>query len=145
MLIFDFTPEHVLGVKMEKADKLNKRLDWKVGVENDNKKEELIHSLAEVVVKELKVNILEKIKIARKKNKEVVRVVKEIKKPRVKVLKGDEQQVEENLVLKEGKVYMLKDKELRVEIMQLYHDVLVAGHRRRWKTTELVMRNYWWL
>ena len=90
MLIFDFTPEHVLGVKMEKADKLNKILDWKVGVENDNKKEELIHSLAEVVVKELKVNILEKIKIARKKNKEVVRVVKEIKKPRVKVLKGDE-------------------------------------------------------
>ena len=116
---------------MEKADKINKRLDWKVGVENDNKKEELIHSLAEVVVKELKVNILEKIKIARKKNKEVVRVVKEIKKARVKVLKGDEQQVEENLVLKEGKVYMLKDKELRVEIMQLYYDVLVAGHRRR--------------
>jgi len=23
--------------------------------------------------------------------------------------------------------------------------VLVAGHEERWKTTELVMKNYWWL
>jgi len=34
-------------------------------------------------------------------------------------------------VLKERKIYMLKDKELRVEIMQLYHDVPVAGHGGR--------------
>jgi len=27
----------------------------------------------------------------------------------------------------------------------LHHDVLVAGHRGRWKTMELVTRNYWWL
>jgi len=32
-------------------------------------------------------------------------------------------------VLKESKVYMLKDKELRIEIIQLHHDVLVAGHK----------------
>jgi len=31
-----------------------------------------------------------------------------------------------------------------VEIIQLYHDVPAAGHRRRWKITELVTRNYWW-
>jgi len=46
--------------------------------------------------------------------------------------------------LKEGKVYVLKDVELRTEIIWLYHDVPVAGHRGRWKTTELVIRNYWW-
>jgi len=27
----------VSGMKMEKADKLSRRLDWKVGVEKDNK------------------------------------------------------------------------------------------------------------
>jgi len=37
------------------------------------------------------------------------------------------------------------DKKLRVEIIQLYHDVLVVGHSGRWKMTELVTRNYWWL
>jgi len=26
----------------------------------------------------------------------------------------------------------------------LHHDIPVAGHEERWKTTELVMRNYWW-
>ena len=38
----------------------------------------------------MEVNILEKIRIARKKNKEVVRVVEEMKKVGVKVLQEDE-------------------------------------------------------
>jgi len=37
-----------------------------------------------------------------------------------------------------------KDKELRVEIIQLHHDVPVARHGEKWKITKLVMRNYWW-
>jgi len=44
----------------------------------------------------------------------VVRVVEEIKKIGVKVLRGEEWQIEGGLVLKEGKVYVLKDEELRV-------------------------------
>jgi len=47
-------------------------------------------------------------------------------------------------VLKEGKVYVPKDEELKVEIIRLHHDVPAAGHGGRWKTVELVMRNYWW-
>jgi len=27
----------------------------------------------------------------------------------------------------------------------LYHDVLATEHGRKWKTVELVTRNYWWL
>jgi len=46
--------------------------------------------------------------------------------------------------LKEGKVYVPKDKELRTEIIWLYHDVPIAGHGGKWKTMELVTRNYWW-
>jgi len=41
--------------------------------------------------------------------------------------------------LKKEKVYMPKDKELRVEIIQFYYNILVAGHKRRWKTTKLVI------
>ena len=80
--------------------------------------------------------------IARSKNKEVVRVVEKIKKAEVKVLRGEEQQIERDLVLKKGKVYMLKDETLRVEIIQLQHNIPVAGHREKWKITELVTRNY---
>jgi len=67
-----------------------------------------------------------------------------MKKAKVKVLQGDEWQIEGDLVLKEEKVYMPKNEELRVEIIQLYHDVPAAGHGGQWKTTELVTRNYWW-
>ena len=54
-----------------------------------------------------------------------------MKKSGVKKLRGDGWKIEENLVLKERKVYMPKDEELRVEIIQLHYDVPVAGHRRR--------------
>ena len=47
-------------------------------------------------------------------------------------------------MLKEGKIYIPKDEELRVEIIQLHHDIPAAGHGGRWKTMELVTSNYWW-
>ena len=45
-------------------------------------------------------------------------------------------------MLKEGKVYVPKDKELRAEVIWLHHDALTAGHGGRWKIVELVTRNY---
>ena len=104
---------------MGKVNRLSKKLDWKVRVEKNNEnqkliKEEWICNLKKPVIKGPKVNIIEKIKIAREKNKEIVRVVEEIKKVEVKTLRKDEWQVEGELVLKEEKVYILKDKKLRV-------------------------------
>jgi len=130
---FDFTLKHVPETKMRKTDELSKRLDWKVGVEKDNDNQVFIkdcwlHNLYEVVIEEPEVDILEKIKKARGKDEEVVRVVEEIKKAGIKAVRGEEWQLEGDLVLKEGKVYVLKNEELRVEIIQLHHDVLVAGH-----------------
>ena len=83
---------------MEKIDGLSRRLDWKVGMEKDNKnqifiKDHWIHNLLEVVIEGPEVDILEKIKIAGSKDKEVVRVVEEIKKVEVKVLRGEKQQI----------------------------------------------------
>jgi len=97
-----------------------------------------------VIIERSKVDIIRKIKKGRTKDEEVVRVVEKMKKTGVKILQRDEWQMEEDLVLKEGKVYMLKDKELQTEIIQLHHDIPVAGHGERWKTMELVTRNYWW-
>ena len=47
-------------------------------------------------------------------------------------------------MLKENKIYMPKDKALRVEIIWLHRNVPIVGYGGKWKTTELVMRNYWW-
>jgi len=46
-------------------------------------------------------------------------------------------------VLKEGKVYVLKDNKLRMDIIWLHHDTLIAGYGGQWKIVELVTRNYW--
>ena len=133
---FDFTLKHILETKIGKVDGLNRRVDWKVGVDKDNKdqvviKDNWIHNLQEVVIEGLEVEILEKIKKARSRDKDVVRVVEEIKKAKVKKVQGSEWKIERELVLKEGKVYIPKDEELRVEIIWWHHDVPAARHERQ--------------
>jgi len=54
-----------------------------------------------------------------------------MKKAGVKVLKGDEWQVDRRLLLKEKKMYILKNEVLRVEIIWLHYDILAAGHGER--------------
>ena len=146
---FDFTLKHMAGSKMGKADRLSKRVDWKVGIDKDNEnqvliKDNWIRSIYEVVVEGPEVEMLEKIKKVRSKDEDVVRVVEEMKKVGVRKLCGSEWQIEEELVLKEEKVYIPKNEELRAEVIWLHHNVLAAGHGGRWKMVELVTRNYWW-
>ena len=117
-------------------DGLSRRLDWKVGVDKDNKnqivvKDSWLHRLEEVIIKGPEVEVLEKIKKARSKNEDIVRIVEKMKKAKVKELRGNEWQMEEDLVLKEGKMYILKDEKLRVEVIELHHDVLATGHGGR--------------
>ena len=80
---------------MGKADGLSRRSDWKVGVDRDNEdqiliKDNWICSLGEVVIEGPKVDIIEKIKKARGKNKEIVRIVEEMKKANMKELRREE-------------------------------------------------------
>ena len=107
---------------MGKADGLSRRLDWKVEVDRDNEnqifiKDNWVHSLQEVVIEGLEVELLEKIKKARSKDKDVIRVVEEMKKTKVKKLRGNKWKREGKLVLKEGKVYVPRDKELKAEVI----------------------------
>jgi len=61
----------------------------------------------------------------------------------IKALKDEEWEIENGIVLKEGKIYV-PEGDLRREIIQLHHDTPVGGHGGRWKTAELIVRNYWW-
>ena len=92
MFRFDFTLKHMLGTRMGKANDLSRRLDWKMRVEKNNEnqkliKEEWIKGIMEVVVEAM---LMKEIKWARRKNKKVVEVVKEMKKAGVKKLRDDE-------------------------------------------------------
>ena len=133
---------------MAKADGLSRRLDWYKGVEKDNENRMLVRPewLRKVQVEEVLikgVDILEKIRKSKTKDDEVVKMVEEMKKEEVKMLRDKEWREEDGLMLKEEKVYIPGDKGLRTEVIQLYHDIPVGGHRRQWKTVELVTRNFW--
>ena len=87
--------KYVPGTKIGKANRLSRRPDWKVGIEKNDENQIFIkdcwlHSLHEVVIEGPEVDIIEKIKKARGKNKEVVRIVEEMKKVEVKVVRGEE-------------------------------------------------------
>ena len=83
LLRFDFTLKHVPETKIGKADRLSRQLDWKVGVEKDNENQVFIKNcwlcnLYEVVIGGPEVDIVEKIKKARSKDEDIVRVVKKM-------------------------------------------------------------------
>jgi len=119
---------------MGRVDSLSRRVDWVEEVERDNenqvmlKKEWVEVRAMEQLIEELEKDIVKKIKEARDKDKEVIKAIKEMKKAGVKTWRDEEWQIEEGLVLKEGRVYVPKDEKLRVEIIQLHHDTLIARH-----------------
>jgi len=131
---FDFALKHVAGKSMGRADSLSRRVDWAEGVEKDNEnqimvKEEWLEVRAiEQLIEGLEQEIVEKIKEAGDKDEEVIKVVEEMKKAGVKMLRDEKWEIEEKLVLKEGRVYVLKDKKLRVEIIWLHHNTPIVGY-----------------
>jgi len=130
---------------MGKADRLSRRPDWQEGVEKDNKDQKLIKPEwirgAETMVEEE--DLKERIKRVQEGDKRVVKAVEELKRAGIKTLKDEEWEIENGIVMKEGKIYV-PEGELRGEIIRLHHNTPVGGHGGRWKTAELVARNYWW-
>jgi len=137
--------KHVPGKSTGKANGLSRRPDQQKGVKKDNEDQKLIKPEwvrgAEMPVEEG--NLKERIKREQEGDEKVVKAVEELKKAEIKTLKNEEWKIEDGIVMKKGRIYMLEGK-LRREIIQLHYNTPVGGHRGRWKTTELVTRNYWW-
>jgi len=135
---------------MGKADRLSRRPDWRKGIERDNEDRTLVKAewLRKVRVEEVLiegVDLLKKVRESKAKDDEVIKAVEEMKRAGVKMLRDEEWREEDRLMLKEEKVYVPKDKELRTEIIWLHYDTPVGGHGGQWKIVELVTRNFWWL
>ena len=96
MLRFDFALKHVAGKSMGRADSLSKRVDWAEGVERDNEnqimlKEKWLEVRAmEQLIEGPEEEIVKRIKETRDKDEKVIKVVEEIKKAGVKMLRDEE-------------------------------------------------------
>ena len=59
-----------------------------------------------------------------------MKVVEELKRAGIKTLKDEEWEIEDRIIMKEGKIYM-PEGELRGEIIRLHYNTLVGGHGGR--------------
>jgi len=137
--------KHIPGKSMGKADGLSRRPDWQEKVERDNEDQKLIKPewIREVETLIEEENLRERIRKAQEGDEKIVKAVEELKRAGIKVLKDEEWETEDGIVLKEERIYIPKG-DLRREIIQLHHDTPVEGHEGRWKMVELIVRNYWW-
>jgi len=55
--------------------------------------------------------------------------IEEMKQADIKILRNEEWQEENRLMLKDRKIYIPKDKKLRTKVIWLYYDTLVERHR----------------
>jgi len=90
-----------------------------------------------------RVDLLEEVRKSKVKDDKVVKVVEEMKRAGVKILRDEEWREVDGIIYKERKVYVPKDEKLRAEIIRLHYDIPIGRHRGQWKTVELVTRNFW--
>jgi len=149
---FDFKLHHRPGSRSMKPDALSRRADHGKG-ENDNNnvillKPEKLHIQAlrqgHILLEGSEKTLLQKIRKSKDLDERVVKAVSMLRQAGVKDVIGEDWSEEQGLILFRGKVYVPKDKEIRRQIVKLHHDSTLTGHPGRWKTLELVSRNYWW-
>ena len=63
------------------------------------------------------VDLLEKVKQSRVKDNKIIKVVEEIKKAGVKMLRDEKWREVDGIIYKERKMYIPRDKKLKVEII----------------------------
>jgi hypothetical protein len=107
-----------------------------------------IHVLAGVRLEGNKRNILQEVQCSLKddvQEESVVKAARELWKDKGRgTVKSAEWSESDGLLMFCGKIYVLKDRDLRCCIIEQHHDTHIAGHAGHFKTLELISCNYWW-
>jgi transposase InsO family protein len=137
---YHYSLHHKAGKSNVKPDILSRRPDLKRG-ENDNENIILLKPehfrRQEFVFQSLDNDFLTRIKASSDAKDRVVE----------KALAGKEkswQEHENGIITWQERIYVPRNKRLREDIIREHHDSVAAGHPGRYKTQELITRNYWW-
>jgi len=150
---FDFKLIHHPGQSMGKLDALSRRPDHgKRTSDNEDVvllRPELlaIRALEGVQLEGLEKDILRKIRQGNQKGNQeepVAKAARELQQALGKTVRSTEWSEEEEVLWFRGKIYVPRSSDLHRRVVSLCHDTKVARHPGRWKTLELVSRNYWW-
>jgi hypothetical protein len=107
-----------------------------------------IHALAGARFQGDEWNILRKVRHSLKggvQEESIAKAARELRKDKGRgTVKSAEWSESDGLLMFCGKIYVPNDRDLRRHIIEQHHDTCIAGHAGRFKTLELVSRNYWW-
>jgi RNase H-like domain found in reverse transcriptase/Reverse transcriptase (RNA-dependent DNA polymerase)/Integrase zinc binding domain/Chromo (CHRromatin Organisation MOdifier) domain len=151
---FDFTLHHKPGRCMGKPDALSRRADHGSG-RGDNDNMTLLDpalfricALSGLDIVGGEREILREIRRSLRDNdleESVAKAARELRKDRARgTVRSAEWSEMDGLLVFRGKIYVPNDRDLRRRIVAQHHDSTIGGHPGRWKTLELVSRNYWW-
>ena len=102
---------------------MSRRVDWAEEIEKDNENQVMLKKKwleiramekEQLLIERAKEEIIKKIKKLEAKDDEVIKTVEVMKKGGVKVLRNKKWQIEDDLVLKEEKVYVLRCQSCKV-------------------------------
>jgi hypothetical protein len=107
-----------------------------------------IHTLAGARLEGDERNILQEVRLSLRNDvqeESVAKAARELRKDKGRgTIKSAEWFESDGLLMFRGKIYVPKDRDLRRDIVEQHHDTHIAGHAGRFKTLELISRNYWW-
>jgi len=150
---FDFKLVHCPGCSMGKPNALSRRLDHSKGT-SDNEDVVLLR-LELIAVQALEGlhlegperDMLREIRQGNQKGDQeepVAKAARELRQTSSKIVRSAEWSEDNGVLRFRGKIYVPWNLDLQRQIVLLCHDTKVTGHPGRWKTLELVSRNYWW-
>jgi hypothetical protein len=139
---------------MGKPDALSRQADHGSGQGDNNNLTLLapelfrLHALAGARFQGDEWNILQEVWRSLKggvQEESIAKAARELQKDKGRgTVKSAEWSESEGLLMFQGKIYVPNDRDLRCRIVKQHHDTRIAGHAGRFKTLELISRNYWW-
>jgi len=150
---FNFKLVHRPGRSMGKPDALSQRPDYGKGAfDNEDVillRPELIavRALERLHLEGPERDMLREIHQGNQRGKQeepVAKAAREFRQASSKMVRSAEWSEEDGVLRFRGKIYVPRNSDLRRRVVSLCHDTKIAGHPERWKTLELVSRNYWW-
>jgi hypothetical protein len=150
---FDFLLHHRPGKTMGKSDALSRRADHGTGSADNSDITLLtpaffaVRALEGIQVAGEEQDIMRDVRRGTRDaehEEAITKVVKELKAAGHRSVRSAEWSLAEGVLYFRGKIYVPDVLGLHRRVVSLCHDTRVAGHAGRWKTHELVSRNYWW-
>jgi len=150
---FDFIMHHRPGKSMGKTDALSRQSDHGTGSEDNDNMVLLtpnffaVRALEGLEAAGEEQGILKDIRKGTQdgeKEEPVAKAARELQGSSARSVKSVEWSLSKGLLYFRGKIYVPDTSNLCRCIVALSHDSRLAGHSGRWKTLELVSRNYWW-